>query len=192
MITAIIFDCFGVLLTDAFDAILREFQQRQPEAAAKVLDLAQDVNRGLITRDQFVERISVIMEVAPADYNARITNGEIKNKDLFAYIKQLRRGVKTAVLSNVSYEGFWRRFTPNELRLYFDATILSGEIGYAKPDAQAYEVAAEQLGVRLDECVMIDDREDYCAGARAVGMQAIVYQSLPQLKSELEKFGVAT
>jgi FMN phosphatase YigB (HAD superfamily) len=33
---------------------------------------------------------------------------------------------------------------------------------------------------------MIDDREEYCLGATGVGMQAILYSSFDQMKSEME------
>ena len=59
--------------------------------------------------------------------------------------------------------------------------------GYMKPDAEIYEYTANQLGVRFDECLFTDDREEYCEAARAVGMQAIHYQSFNLFKAELEK-----
>lgn len=48
-------------------------------------------------------------------------------------------------------------------------------------------ITADKLGVRCDECVFIDDRQEYVEGARAVGMQAILYQNLPQLKEDIIK-----
>jgi len=64
--------------------------------------------------------------------------------------------------------------------------VASSNIGFAKPEARAYEITAEKLGVRLDECIMVDDVEAYCLGAEGVGMQAIRYQSFDQMKNELE------
>jgi putative hydrolase of the HAD superfamily len=45
----------------------------------------------------------------------------------------------------------------------------------AKPDAAIYRHAAEGLGVRPEEILFVDDREENVAGARAVGMVAIQY-----------------
>jgi HAD superfamily hydrolase (TIGR01509 family) len=56
----------------------------------------------------------------------------------------------------------------------------------AKPEPEAYEITADRLGVRLEECVMIDDRLELCEGAQAVGMKAIMYKGLKQLKTDLE------
>jgi HAD superfamily hydrolase (TIGR01509 family) len=64
--------------------------------------------------------------------------------------------------------------------------VSSGEIGYAKPEPEAYEIVAQRLGVRLDECVFTDDRADFCEAARAVGMQAIEFTGLEQFRHALE------
>lgn len=111
--------------------------------------------------------------------------GEYKDQAVLDYVRELRAIYKTGMLSNISPEGLDTRFTTDELGQYFDAVIVSGAIGYAKPEPAAYETIADQLGVRLDECIMIDDRQDYCDGALAAGMQAVLYQSLPQLRREL-------
>jgi HAD superfamily hydrolase (TIGR01509 family) len=80
-----------------------------------------------------------------------------------------------------------RRFGTEELGRYFDVAVASAEIGYAKPEAQAYEITADKLGVELTECVFTDDRGEYCEGARGLGMQAILYENLEQFKAELAK-----
>jgi putative hydrolase of the HAD superfamily len=91
------------------------------------------------------------------------------------------------MLSNINVPGLMRRFSEAEREEYFDVIVVSAEIGFAKPEAQAYEITADRLGVRLDECVFIDDREDFCEAARGVGMQAVFYQSFDQAKADLER-----
>ncbi len=120
-------------------------------------------------------------------FGVLITDREGKNQELLDYIVDLRKNYKTGLLSNISIGGLGARFSPEELTHHFDAVVASGEIGYAKPEAQAYEITADKLGARLDECVFIDDREDYCAGAKGVGMQAVLYQSFDQMKQDLSR-----
>ena len=110
-----------------------------------------------------------------------------KNAALLEYILELRGGYKTALLSNISAQGFWRRFNKEELDTYFDAVVPSEEAGFVKPEPDAYLITAEKLGVKPGECVMVDDRQICVAGAEAVGMQAVLYQSLPQLKTDLKR-----
>lgn len=140
MIKAIIFDCFGVLISEGGFSVL----------------------------------------------NGKISN-EKKNSELLDYIKELKKDYKIAMLSNVNNAGsLFKRFEKEEIKL-FDEVVASGEIGFAKPQAQAFEIVAEKLGVRCDECIMIDDREDYCMGARSAGMQTILYVSLDSLKSQINQ-----
>jgi putative hydrolase of the HAD superfamily len=78
-------------------------------------------------------------------------------------------------------------FTKQEQDEFFDVAILSGNTGYAKPGPEIYQLICGKLGVRPAESVMVDDVEDNCKGAIAVGMQAIQYQSFEQIKRELER-----
>jgi len=159
---------------------------RNPVAVAKVWQLIDLTNRALMSSRESSEQIAEIFGLTYADYRQQLHAGESKDQTLLDYILSLRATYKTAMLSNVSVGGLARRFEPGELERYFDVVVASGDIGYAKPEAEAYEITADRLSVRLDECVFIDDREDYCAGAHAVGMQTIVYQSFAQCCAELK------
>lgn len=186
MIKAIIFDCFGVIITDALGAICSDLGISQPEKLRQITDTLYATNHGFIGRDEGTKYIADVLGINLAEYKERIAKGEVKDMILLGYIEGLRKTFKTAMLSNISNGGLALRFTEEELQRYFDIVVASGDIGFAKPEAQAYEHVAGQLGVRLDECVFLDDREDYCQGASSVGMRAIVYQNFTQAKQELE------
>ena len=64
--------------------------------------------------------------------------------------------------------------------------VASGEVGYAKPDPKVFQLTADRLGLRCDECLFTDDRKGFCEAAQATGMQAIVYSDFEQFRSELE------
>jgi len=187
MIRAIIFDCFGVLISDALEVMIAELRDNQPEVAEQIVATVHLASRGEISRQESSENIAGLLGISVDAYVSRIKNGEVKNHELLDYILELRKTYKTGLLSNISIGGLATRFGPGELANYFNAVVASGEIGYAKPEAQAYEIVADRLGVRLDECIFIDDREDYCTGAKGVGMQAILYRSFSQMKPELDR-----
>jgi len=186
MVKAIVFDCFGVLVTDALEAIVAELRVSQPGVVEDIVATVYLASRGEINRQESSTRIAGLLGIPVEEYLGRIKGGEVKNHELLAYIAELRKTHKTGLLSNISIGGLSARFEPGELDRYFDAVVVSGEIGYAKPEAEAYETVADRLGVRLDECIFIDDREDYCTGAKTVGMQAILYTSFSQIKSALD------
>lgn len=76
---------------------------------------------------------------------------------------------------------------PTEL---FDVQTLSYQVGYAKPSPEIFNVHLKEMGIMPQDAVFIDDRESNCEGARAVGMQAIAYQNIEQLKEELKLLNI--
>ncbi len=186
MIKAIIFDCFGVIITDALKVMIDELAQTDPAKAKQAEDLVHKASRGHVDADDTNEQMAKLLGILTDEYIRRKADGEVRDQPLLDYIKLLRQDYKVGLLSNVSNGGLLRRFNMDELNEHFDASIASAEIGFAKPEPQAYETIADKLGVRLDECIFTDDREQYCEGARAVGMKVIRYDSFAQFKTELE------
>lgn len=100
-----------------------------------------------------------------------------------------QRGVSMHVLSNYPC---WYRLIEDKLGLsrYVPWTFVSCHTGARKPDARAYLGACEQLGVAPSACVFVDDRPQNCAGARAIGMDAIVFEDAARLDSALRERGL--
>ncbi len=95
--------------------------------------------------------------------------------DVTACLQELkRRGLKLGVISN------WdERLRPllRELKLdyYFDSIVISGEVGWQKPDSKIFHAAAAQLGAPPEAILHIGDSEsEDVAGARAAGLQSLL------------------
>ena len=186
MIKAIIFDCFGVIITDALKQFLEELRASGRNAEAnKVVEIVRANNRGLIMPADSNQQIAELLGITVAEYRSYIDQREVKNIQLLDYIMQLRQSYKIALLSNIGIGSLTRRFEPGELEKHFDAVVVSGDIGHIKPEPEAYEIAALRINTPPIECVFVDDREEYCAGARAVGMQALCYGSLDTFKQQM-------
>ena len=108
------------------------------------------------------------------------------------WVRVLRaRGLKTAVLSNMSRGvGDYLRRTANWIEL-FDYLCFSGELKIGKPGAEIYHACLKALGVPAGETLFIDDREVNIAAAHAVGMHGIVFRTVEQLPPELVPYGLA-
>jgi putative hydrolase of the HAD superfamily len=90
--------------------------------------------------------------------------------DVIPSIRKLRsRGLRTALVSNCDHS---TRPVVEALGLVAetDATILSFEVGVAKPDPGIYRAALERVDVEPGEAVFVDDQARYCDGAAAVGI----------------------
>jgi putative hydrolase of the HAD superfamily len=56
--------------------------------------------------------------------------------------------------------------------------VLSHEAGVRKPDAAAFELAAERIGLTPPECAFVDDFTANVEGARRVGLMARVHRDV--------------
>ena len=114
----------------------------------------------------------------------------------FPYVKDWIRSMKETgyhvyILSNYGEHTY---FKTKEEGLDFlplvDGAIFSYTIQMVKPDAKIYETLCECFDLVPEECVFIDDLSDNIEGAKAVGMQGIVFTGLYDALAELNKLGV--
>ena len=187
MIRAVIFDCFGVLIEDSLKKLMDEVRAKNPSLGQELTDILHANHHGLLSGADASAQLAVGLGLSPEAYKLAVDGGEVKNNELLRYIVEIKSAYKTAMLSNIGVGSIEKRFNATELQQHFDVVVLSGEVGYAKPEPEIYEIAAERLGVRLDECIFTDDREEFCEAARAVGMQAIVYKDFRQFRTDLEQ-----
>jgi len=74
----------------------------------------------------------------------------------------------------------------------FDWVTFSAEVRLIKPEPAIYEHTLRGLGVRPSDALFLDDREINVQAARALGINAIRFQSMTQLRSELQIVGFTT
>jgi len=73
---------------------------------------------------------------------------------------------------------------------YFPKPLLSFQTGCLKPDPRCYQLAAQSVDCTPQECLFIDDRPVNVEGAKQAGMKALVFKSVPDLRTEFEKNGL--
>jgi HAD superfamily hydrolase (TIGR01509 family) len=90
--------------------------------------------------------------------------------DAIGFLQGIRaRGSKIAIVSNCS-EHTRPLLTKLGIDVLVDVLVLSCEVGAAKPDAEIFRYALDQLDVAAGAAVFVDDQADYCAGAVALGI----------------------
>src|SRR5665213_617468 len=159
MLKAIIFDCFGVLTaSDGWLPFRDHYLSNDADLLGQGNSLNKQADAGLITYDDFIKGVAKLAGVP--EEQARITiDDNVTNDALFRYIARLKPRYKIGMLSNAAANWLDELFTPAQVAL-FDATMLSYESGFIKPQPRAYEIIAERLGVTTRECLFIDDQED--------------------------------
>lgn len=171
-VKAIIFDCFGVLTSEGWIP----FRQRHfkgdvaKEFAQKMM---QRLVTGRIQTGEFVTTIAEKGDLEEHEVRASLS-GSMPDIELFKWIGKHKSQYKIGMLSNAGSDMLHTLFTP-EQRALFDDVVLSYQVGVAKPNPEVYLLAAKRLGVRPEECVFVDDKEQFCHAARNVGMKAVRY-----------------
>jgi HAD superfamily hydrolase (TIGR01509 family) len=110
----------------------------------------------------------------------------------YQILSQLRdtKKYKIATLNNESRELNDYRIQKFDLRKYFDYFICSGYVREMKPHRDIYRAALEVSSTPAAQTLFIDDKEENCEAARAMGMNAIQFTSPEQLKFALTAIGI--
>ena len=96
--------------------------------------------------------------------------------DMWELVQAFRAaGGRTAFLSNGVPEVMERIRQDRVLEDFFDAVIVSCEVGLAKPDPAIFRLTLTRLGVAPDDALFVDDRAVNTAAAHAIGMQTLTF-----------------
>jgi FMN phosphatase YigB (HAD superfamily) len=113
------------------------------------------------------------------------------NHDTIALLPRLKPNYRLLLGSNTNALHM-RQFTQQfaEALRYFDALVVSHEVGARKPAAAFFEHCQRLAGCTAAECLFIDDLPANVAGARACGWQALVYTSVSALQEQFAALGI--
>ena len=87
------------------------------------------------------------------------------------------RGYKVGLISNCTEE-VSRLWDSTTFAPLFDVSVLSFDVGMAKPDPRIYELATERLGVAANDCLYVGDGSDgELSGAEEAGMTSVLMRA---------------
>lgn len=188
MIKAIIFDFFGVIVTEGLKQFLDTYFPNDPEKRRSAIDIVVRIDSGEanLTTDSLTQELSKMAGVQPSVVERFLGNNQ-PNRVLLDYIrKELKPKYKVGILSNAGAD-FVSDILPQKDQELFDDKVLSYRFAMAKPAQEIYKIAAGRLGAETNECVFVDDSKNHCEGTRATGMYAIFYEDFPSMRTRLER-----
>ncbi len=94
-------------------------------------------------------------------------------------------GFLTAILSNIGDSVQQAMEREIKWLTRFDVLVWSYQLRMAKPDPAIYRYTLEKLGVRPEETLFIDDRQENVKAAAVLGMKALVFATIDQLRADL-------
>lgn len=196
-IESVIFDWGGVLIDDPAPGRLRYCaevlgvsEELLDEAIAK---FTPDFQIGAVSEDVFWKRVCGELGIGTPSkeslWSEGFDAGYVERADMFDLAAELqRKGLKTAVLSNTeapAVDYFARRGYD-----MFDCLIFSCKDGTRKPESKIFEIALKKIGSQAEQAVFIDDAAKYTAAAKQAGLNAILFESIEQVKEELNRLGI--
>lgn len=112
------------------------------------------------------------------------------NEDMSYLLKDLRSKYRLVALSNTNEANFEYIRKKYDVVNIFDDYVLSYRVGALKPDKKMYKAALDKVYKRPDNCVYIDDNENFLKAAKKFGFNTVHYKDYPDLEERLKEFGV--
>ena len=180
---ALLCDLGGVLIDVDFNRAIDAWAPfselpRTALLAAFRLDLEyQQHERGEIGADEYFAHLRTTLRLDATDaelaagWNA-ILLGE--KQETLALIERARKRVPAYLFSNsnATHKAVWMSRYPRVVNA-FDEVFVSSDLGFRKPEPEAFMTVARRIGVPMDAILFLDDSLENVEGARAVGMQAV-------------------
>ena len=199
MIKTIIFDLGNVVLNFDHMLICEGIARYSRYSSNDVYQLGFNsevfelYNRGKIKSEELFQWIS-----RRFDINISYDTFQSIWSDIFSLDDSIER-----VVSDLKKNGYYLVLVSNTNELHFDFIrgnfkviglfddlILSYRIGYSKPHEEIFRKALKRASSFPEECVYIDDIEEFCKVAEDLGINSIVYRSTEQLIKRLKELGV--
>jgi 2-haloacid dehalogenase len=194
-IQAVVFDFGGVLLHWDPRQLYRPFFSNDLEAVERFLEEVDfhgwnyHQDRGRSFKDAVAELSSQfphytdLIQAYPDHYIESIVDAYWDTVQTLKQLKQ--KGYPLYGLSNWSAELFPLAREKYEFFELFDDIVLSGAVGYNKPEPEIFHIFLERTGRRAEECLFIDDSLPNIEQARRMSFATVHFESPAQLTEEL-------
>jgi len=197
MVKAVIFDWDGTL-ADTKEAVVRSFQKVLVEAGCVVSDEFIERRVGVGTKKTLEEvleecdvRFDDEMLENLAGEKIRIQANLTEIVSLFdgaiELLENLQGRIKIALATMSSRKVVAKLLSEKRIGGYFDVVISADEIFKPKPDPEVFLVSATKLGVKPEDCVVVEDSVFGVRAAKAAEMKCIAVSSGAYSGEELQE-----
>jgi putative hydrolase of the HAD superfamily len=153
------------------DAMFREFRRLAPALSVGEISIAGAYAQ-ILQASGVEPRPDLVRAMADKSRELLLLSGRLYD-DVLPFLRTLRsRGIKIAIVSNCD-ENTRDFLVELGVAALADALVLSNEVGAVKPAAQIYQYALDKLGVTAEAALFVDNNATFCAGAAALGIQAV-------------------
>lgn len=183
----LIFDCFGVIVTEVSPYWLKRFF-KEDEALIISESIIHKLDTGEYDFDRTLEELSILTNESIEDIKKDWLQLAHFREDLLEEIKKLRKKYKIVLLSNAGSSYLNQILERIDVNEYFDEIIISSDICLSKPNREIFEYALDKINYPALKCIFIDDRKINIEGAKKAFIDGILFENTEQFLKELEKY----
>ena len=199
-IKAVFFDLGGVILRTEYQAprqhLAESFGMDYEEIERIVFGFGTNVSAaqatvGQITEDEHWANVMRMLKHPYHDYE-RVRDeffaGDVIDLEIVKFLRSIKPKYMTGLISN-AWSGLRNYIVRERFDDAFHKMIISAEVGVAKPNPKIYQIALEQLQVKAEEAVFVDDVITNIKACERLGMKGIHFKdsrlAIQQLKKML-------
>jgi len=200
-VRAVVFDYGNVISLPQDPKVMDELAARvgveRDRFESALWSLRGDYDRGTISAKEYFKNIlsslDVFFDEKSIEDIIEIDTNSWKNinTETETLMKELKTaGYMVGILSNMPHDFLvWAKENIPVFSLpHFG--LFSCDVNLIKPEEAIYRKLLSRLDLKADELVFFDDKTENIAGARAVGMEAILWRNVKDARRELISLGV--
>jgi putative hydrolase of the HAD superfamily len=195
----VVFDLGGVVLTWDPAAIIASVFDDERERAIIRAGLFSDADWAALDRDTLAPHDAIERAAARTGVPAArlavlfdaIPDALTPVDPVLELVAQVRAGGNQMfVLSNLHRASFERVRSTLGIFELFDGSVVSCEVGAAKPEPAIYQRLLDDFGLEPADTVFIDDMRVNLDGAAEFGMATVLFTDVARCRNELRAVGV--
>ncbi len=177
----IIFDCFGVIFNEVAPVFLRRHLPKETADTVKE-KLFVPADLGLVTHEELLRNMADEVGLPLEEVRAKWESLFVIKKDTVDYIMRLKQHYDIALLSNAPTGVVEGLFEKHNLGRLFNNTLISCNVGLAKPDPAIYRRCVSLFNKEYDEIYMIDDSPQNLEVLPSIGIKPVLFRTTADLE----------
>ena len=184
----IIFDYGGILIDIDYNRTVEAFvklsgmeETREVYSKTKQIPIFDLIETGKISKEEFIKELGIICNTKEATTDDIIAAwcamlGDIRSERV-EFLRELRKSKRIFMLSNINiiHEEFADAYLKDRKEIsdfysLFEKIYFSHNIGFRKPEKEAFELVISENGLDPKKTLFIDDSAGHVEGAKLCGL----------------------
>lgn len=182
----LVFDFFGVICSEIAPFWLQRYFSADQAVAIK-RELVTQADTGEISQQDLFSKLGALAKVEAETVHQEWWSFVKIDADVIDVIHSLPTSYRIALLTNSPSPFVRGILSKYRLESLFEILIVSSEEGLAKPNPKIYHRILGALQSSPSAAVMIDDNPHNVAGAEAIGMQGLLFQTADVLRKQISE-----